>query len=158
MAAENGGPDGKPKLSKRQLQNHGIDFEENIFNVHELDSWLQPIGRAITRIQENITEAARERFDKELEQFYLHGQDRDAAQTENWCLMPAENPNYLQRENYTASTAKGNQLKPARYRKALKAVRHCRMRNENEDKWTQILVEHVFWDFEKTNEGSTSYE
>ena len=147
---------GKPKLNRTQLRGHGIDFIEKVSDIDELDNWLQPIGRTITRLQERIPKASRKIFNKELKRFYLRGQDRDDARTEDWCLMPAKNSDDLQRENHTISAAEGHPLELASYGEASKAIHYCRSRNENESKWTQVLLEHVFWDFYKVNRGSSS--
>ncbi|KAF2627317.1 hypothetical protein BU25DRAFT_440114 [Macroventuria anomochaeta] len=109
----------KPKLSRKQLRGHGIEFIKKVSNIDELDSWLQPIGRAITRLQERFPKATRNTFNEELEQFYLHGQDRDDARREDWCLRPVDNFDYLQREDYTTSAAVGDHLKPESYQHAL---------------------------------------
>jgi hypothetical protein len=148
----------KPNLSRKQLQGHDIDYIDKVSDIDELDPWLRPICLTITRLQERFSRAARNTFNKELKQFRLHGQDRDDARRQGWCLKPVENPDYLQRENYTTSAAQGDHLKPESCEQALGDVRLCRVRNENENKWTQVLREHVFWDFQKANRGLGSYE
>lgn len=148
----------KPKLNRNQLQGHGIEFIEKVHKIDELDSWLQPIGRTITRLQEDFPKAARKTFKEELERFHLCGQDRDDARKNNWCLKPAKNPDHRQRENHTITEVQVDHLKLANCELALVDVRLCRERNENEKKWTQILCEHVFLDFYKANRGSNSYE
>lgn len=148
----------KPRLNKNQLQAHGIEFNKKIHKIDELDTWLQPICHDITRLQENFPKDTRETFEEELKQFRLHGQDRNDALRYNWCLRPVKNPDYRERENYARPKAKGYHLMPASCELALLGIRRCHTRNENEDKWTQILCEHVFLDFYKVNEDLSPYE
>jgi hypothetical protein len=148
---------GKPKLSREQLRGHGIDFIEKVSDLDELDIWLQPIGRTITQLQK-ISKDAREPFKTERKEFYLHGQDRDDVHTKKWCLMPVQNRDHHQQANYTKSAAEGDDLKPESCSEALDAVRDCRDRNEGECKWTQVFLEHVFWDYHKVSRGLNSYE
>jgi hypothetical protein len=155
MSAGKGENTGKPKLNEKQLKGHGIEFFEEVHAIDELDSWLQPIARAITRLQEHIPKDVRKGFKEELKEFKLHGQDCDDPRTEDWCLMPAKTLDYLQRERYINPAAERDRPD---FSRARQAVRNCHMRNENEAKWTQILHEHVFWDFAKTNQGLGSYE
>ncbi|KAJ4378643.1 hypothetical protein N0V86_005513 [Didymella sp. IMI 355093] len=152
----------KPKLNKQQLEGHGIDFKEEIYAIEELDNWLQPIARAITRLQEDIPKDVRKdykeeikRFKEELKHFKYQGQDCDDLQIEDWCLMPTKTLDYRDRERYTIPAAETDRLD---FSQARQAVQNCHMRNEHEEKWTQILHEYVFWDFAKTNEGLGSYE
>jgi hypothetical protein len=148
----------KPKLSRYQLEGHGIEYIDEVFDLDELDPWLRTICSTITRLQAHVPEATREAFNKELDQFSLYGQDSDDAHDQGWCLRPVENLDYLHRESYTNSAAERDYLKPESCEEALRAVRQCRKRNENEDRWTQVLCEHVFWDFHKAHKGSSSYE
>jgi hypothetical protein len=152
------GVTGKPKLSRKQLRGHGIEYIDGVFNIYELDPWLRKICLTITRLQEHVPKAARKVFKKELDQFSLHGQDREDAIQEGWCLRPAKNLGHLHPESYTTPGAVGDRLKPESCEKALRAVRQCRKRNEGEDKWTRVLCDHVFWDFDETYGGSSSYE
>jgi hypothetical protein len=145
-----------PKFSRKQLQGHGIDFIDKVSDIDELDPWLQSICLTITRLPGNFPKAARNMFNKELKQFRLHGQDRDGARRQGWCPRPVENPDYLQRENYTTSAAEEDHLKPESCEQALQDVGMCRIRNDN--KWTQVLREHIFWDSHKANKGSSSCE
>jgi hypothetical protein len=152
------GVTGKPKLSKEQLKGHGIEYNDEVSKIDELDPWLQRICFTITRLQEHVPKATRKAFNKELDQFDLHGQDSENALQQGWCLRPVKNFDHLHRESYTTPAAERDHLKPESCKRALKAVRDCRERNENEDKWTQVLCEHVFWDFHKANSGASSYE
>jgi hypothetical protein len=152
------GVTGKPKLSTKQLQGHGIEYINKVSNIDELDPWLRTICFTITRLQEHVPKATRKAFNKELDQFSLYGQDSEDALRQGWCLRPVENFDYLDQESYTTPTAERDHLKPGSCEQALQAVRQCRERNEAEDKWTQILCEYIFWDFHKANSGSSSYE
>lgn len=156
-----GGATEKPKLSRKQLQGHGIEYIDKVFNIDdiaELDPWLQAICSTITLLQEHVPKATRKAFNEELDQFSLHGQDSEDALREGWCLKPVKILDHLHRESYTTATAGRDHLKPESCEKALIAVRRCRERNENEERWTQILCEHVFWDFHTANSGSRDYE
>jgi hypothetical protein len=148
----------KPELNRKQLQRHSIEFIEKVSSRGELDTWLQEICSTVTLLQGHFQSATRETFKIELERFRLDGQDRDDAHEQGWCLEPDTNSDYLQREKNTTCAVEEDHLKPENCQKALKALRWCRVRNENEEKWTQELCEHVFWDFFKTNGGSTSSE
>jgi hypothetical protein len=149
---------GKPKLSRKQLRGHGIDFNEKVLELDELDSWLQPIARAVTRLQGHFRKATRTKFIEELTQFHHHGQDRDDARKMNWCLRPIKGPNYLEQESYATSPTGADDPELAICTKALLDVRICRTRNENEQKWTHVLREHIFLDFHKVIKDWNSYE
>lgn len=148
----------KPKLSREQLKGHGIEYIDPFSNLNELDPWLQGICFTITRLQGHVPKATRKAFNKELDQFSLHGQDSDDAHQQGWCLQPVKHLDYLHRENYTTPAAERDHLKPENCQEAFDAVRQCRKNNENEDKWTQVLCEHIFWDFHKAIRGSNPYE
>ncbi|KAH3992844.1 hypothetical protein HBI56_198720 [Parastagonospora nodorum] len=152
------GVTGKPKLSRKQLQDHGIEYIDGVFNIDELDPWLREICLTITRLQEHVPKATRKAFKKEMDQFSLHGQDSEDALQEGWCLTPAKNLDHLHPESYTTPAAVGDHMKPESCEKALRAVRQCRKRIEGEDKWARVLCNHVFWDFHETYSGSSSYE
>jgi hypothetical protein len=148
----------KPELSREQLEGHSIKYADGVFALDKLETWLRPICSTITRLQAHIPEVTRKAFNKELDQFSLHGQDSDDAHNQGWCLRPVENLDYLHQESYTTSETKRDHLKPESCKQALKAVRECRTSNENEERWQQVLCEHVFWDFHKANSASSSYE
>jgi hypothetical protein len=148
----------KPKLSRKQLEGHGIEYIDKVSNIDELDPWLRTMCSTITRLQEHVPKATRKAFNKELDQFSLHGQDSEDALQQGWCLRPVKSFDHLHQESYTTPAAERDHLKPESCEQALQAVRQCRKRNENEEKWTQVLCEYVFWDFHKANSGSSSYE
>ena len=94
----------KPRLDREQLRKHGIDFVETIANTDELEDWLRPIYRSITRLPTDIPIYARNKFKEELLDFGSRGQDRDEAQSKHWCLEPDANQDNTRRRNPFSST------------------------------------------------------
>lgn len=57
---------GKPKLNRTQLELHGIEYDETIDAIDELEGWLRPICHSVTRLPTGFSELVSRKFEQEL--------------------------------------------------------------------------------------------
>jgi hypothetical protein len=131
--------DQKPSLSKSGLESHGIHFIEKVHRFEELEDWIQPISRQLTRRRKQHPKEANKCFKRELKEFQASGQDRDEAFEDDWSLEPGKT------EEGLAYLEQVSEMEICQ--QAAKKVRRWRERNENEPKWTHFFLQYIFEDF-----------